>query len=283
MFSGWSVLFILGLTGVVYIFLRGLPYYRIPLAERVHHPMHWTWKPGGTLGHSLGIIGSTMMVLMLAYSLRKRWRWLSRFGTLRQWLNVHMFFGIIGPLLVVLHSTFRVHGLVALSFWSMIIVALSGVVGRYLYIQIPRTRMGTERSRDELQAELNTLLQRLYAEQTEHSHRFEETMRKLAQIPNLERPAPWVFLSLLVRDLIDPFRRRKILRVALKDLPVKEQKRLAPILLQIAVLERRILMFDRLQEIFHYWHVFHKPFAAVMYLFMVVHIAVALWTGYGWR
>ena len=52
--------------------------------------------------------------------------------------------------------------------------------------------------------------------------------------------------------------------------------------LQKALLHRRILLWDRLHELFHYWHVFHKPFAVVMYLFMIVHIAVAVMTGYGW-
>ena len=52
---------------------------------------------------------------------------------------------------------------------------------------------------------------------------------------------------------------------------------------QKAMLERRLVLWRRLQQLFHYWHVFHKPFAIVMYLFMIVHVAVALVTGYGWR
>jgi hypothetical protein len=51
---------------------------------------------------------------------------------------------------------------------------------------------------------------------------------------------------------------------------------------QKAQVHRRILLWDRVHELFHYWHVLHKPFALVMYLFMIVHVAVALVTGYGW-
>ena len=51
---------------------------------------------------------------------------------------------------------------------------------------------------------------------------------------------------------------------------------------QKAHVHRRILLWDRVHELFHYWHVLHKPFALVMYLFMIVHVAVALVTGYGW-
>jgi hypothetical protein len=51
---------------------------------------------------------------------------------------------------------------------------------------------------------------------------------------------------------------------------------------QKALVRRRILLWDRAHELFHYWHVMHKPFALVMYLFMVVHVAVAVMTGYAW-
>jgi hypothetical protein len=51
---------------------------------------------------------------------------------------------------------------------------------------------------------------------------------------------------------------------------------------QKAQARRRIVLWDRAHELFHYWHVLHKPFAVVMYLFMLVHVAVALVTGYGW-
>src|SRR3972149_5148655 len=65
-----------------------------------------------------------------------------RGGPLGRWLDVHIFFGLVGPALVILHSAFKVQGLVALSFWSMIAVAASGVLGRYLYLQIPRNLQG---------------------------------------------------------------------------------------------------------------------------------------------
>jgi hypothetical protein len=60
---------------------------------------------------------------------------------------------------------------------------------------------------------------------------------------------------------------------------LRELERVA---LQKAFVRRRIVLWDRLHELFHYWHVLHKPFALVMYLFMVVHVAVAVVTGYGW-
>jgi len=139
-----GLLYVIGFATIGWFLVEGSSYYLTPLAERARHPGYWEWKSGGSVGHRLGIVGSGMMVLMLGYSVRKRVRLLHRLGPLRRWLDIHIFLGIMGPLLVILHSAFKVQGLVALSFWSMIVVASSGVFGRYLYLQIPRTRAGEE-------------------------------------------------------------------------------------------------------------------------------------------
>ncbi len=280
--SFWGVLYGLGFLCVGWLAWTGWPYYRLPQQARVHHPLHWTWKPGGSVGHLLGIVGSTMMVVMLVYSLRKRSRWMRGWGNLRQWLNLHMFLGVFGPLLVVLHSTFRVHGLVALSFWSMVVVALSGVLGRYLYVQIPRTRRGVARTRDDLIQELHSLEARLRREREVELPRMEAMIHELARVPDPHRAAPVVLIRLLIEDLRRPWTERRVLGNMLAEIPPERRKEVARMVREAAQLERRIALFDRMQEIFHYWHVFHKPFAAVMYLFMVVHVVVALWTGYGW-
>ena len=86
-----------------------------------------------------------MMTVMHLYSVRKRLRPLRRLGrAARAGSTSTSCWGSSGPLFVVLHSSFKVGGLVAISFWSMVAVALSGVFGRYLYLKIPRTRAGEE-------------------------------------------------------------------------------------------------------------------------------------------
>ncbi len=100
----------------------------------------------------MGVIGSAMMLVMLLYSARKRLDSWQKWGSIASWLDIHIFFGIFGPLFVILHSTFKVNGLVAISFYSMIAVALSGILGRYLYLQIPRNIRGHELSIQDLEA-----------------------------------------------------------------------------------------------------------------------------------
>lgn len=214
-----ALLYIVAALAIAHYLYTGWSYYRTPLLERPHHPSFWDLKPGGAYGHAFGVIGSALMIVMLLYSVRKRAKPLRKAGPLGAWLDFHIFCGVVGPLLVILHSSFKVQGLVALSFWSMIAVASSGVLGRYLYRQIPRTRAGDELTLAEVEAEARELTSRL------------------------------------------------------QELPPALVKRRAWLL-------DRIQRWQRLQELFHYWHVFHKPFAVIMYLFMIVHVVVVVMTGY---
>jgi hypothetical protein len=271
----------------IFFYLRdGWPYYSTPLIERPRHEDFWSLKPGGTLGHTFGVIGSSLMVVMLAYSIRKRARFLRNAGRLRSWLDFHIFCGVVGPLLVILHSSFKVQGLVALSFWSMIAVALSGVLGRYLYLQIPRTRAGDELTLAQVEEQRLELTRHL----REDLQVPEEALRELDEIAQAgaSPQAPLLLLlfrlpwsSALLRWRLGAFRRR--LRNDLRNTPRPVLREVTRAVRQKAVLERRLVLWSRLQQLFHYWHVLHKPFAIVMYLFMIVHIAVALLTGYGWR
>ncbi len=274
-----TLLYVAGAALVLATLAQGLDFYRTPLLERAHHQGYWEWKAGGSVGHKLGVAGSSMMVLMLLYSVRKRVGALRRLGPLSRWLDVHIFLGVVGPLLVVLHSSFKVQGLVALSFWSMVVVASSGVLGRYLYLQIPRTRAGEEQTFLELEAEDREL-----SEQLRTRFRLDE-----AQVARLDAlvdvPVRAGLLAGFIRLVTDDLRLRSALRGFARDcrsVPRTVFRDFERVVRQKAQAHRRILLWARVHELFHYWHVLHKPFALVMYLFMIVHVAVAFVTGYGW-
>ena len=89
--------------------------------------------PGAAIGHALGIAGFAMMIFTeLAYSLRKRSHQ-ARWGPMQTWLRVHIYTGIVGPTLVVLHTTLKFSGLAGWTAIAVGIVVASGFVGRYLY------------------------------------------------------------------------------------------------------------------------------------------------------
>ena len=143
---------IVGLTLFV-LTINGFQYYKTVLGERVYHPDHIILKPSGTLGHGLGIFGSLFIIVGIStYMARKRYRFLSRIGILKHWLEFHIFLCTLGPVMVLFHTSYKFGGLVSVSFWSMVAVFLSGIVGRFIYLQIPRSIEGRELNLSEVRA-----------------------------------------------------------------------------------------------------------------------------------
>lgn len=263
-----------------YLFLltKGFSFYRLPLPERPHHDLYWLLKPGGKIGHTYGIIGSAMMILMHLYSLRKRG--ILRWGKLSHWLNIHIYFGIMGPLFIILHTSFKVQGLVALSFWSMIAVVLSGILGRYLYLQIPRTLGGDPLTLQQVQEMEKRLTQRLKERLNLEGKILEELDRIAVGNIDPEKGSLRALFSLFLDDLVRRRRRMARFRQELALLRMPPDQEALRLIQEKITLRRKIVLWTQIHDLFHYWHVFHKPFAAVMYLFMVIHIIVALWMGY---
>jgi hypothetical protein len=274
-----GLLYAAALAAVIAFYWAGRGFYATPVAERAHHAGYWHFKPGGSVGLPLGVVGSAMMLLLLLYSVRKRAHALRRLGALSRWLDVHIFLGSVGPLFIVLHSSFKVQGLVALSFWSMVAVALSGVLGRYLYLQIPRTRAGDELTLADLLEQDRALTARLRTT-------FQLDERLLERLDAIAAPPPrrnllGALAGLLVAELALG-RRLSAFGRECRGLPPSVHAEMLRVARRKAFVRRRIVLWDALHRLFHYWHVVHKPFAVVMYLFMAVHVVVASLTGYGW-
>lgn len=278
------ILYIISFIAYFYYVYDGFDYYETGYQERPRHEDYRNLRPAGFRSHAFGIIGSAMMLFMLLYSLRKRVRIFRGLGRLNHWLDVHIYFGVMGPLLIILHTSFKVQGLVAVSFWSMIAVALSGVLGRYLYLQIPRNFRGDELSFKEIETqedELNLVLK-------EEFNLTEDDLKKIETLipvsSNESKGLLKIFLSMLKEDIFRPFRHYKIRKIFTKqfNIPSLHINQLIKIAEKKAVLHRKLLFLNQVQRLFHYWHVFHKPFAIIMYIIMFVHIGVAIWLGYTW-
>lgn len=101
-------------------------------------PLDHYITPRNGAGYAMGIVGAVMMLLLFLYSLRKRWtRYFSWLGTASEILHFHISMGVYGPLLILFHSRFKLgapNSNVAL--WSMIVVVLSGVMGRFMYHRV---------------------------------------------------------------------------------------------------------------------------------------------------
>jgi len=279
-----KTLYVVSFSVYAYLLISGLSFYSTPFKERPRQEEYRQLRPAGLTGHTYGVIGSAFMIFMLSYSLRKRARFMRNKGRLNRWLDIHIYFGVMGPLLIVLHTSFKVQGLVAVSFWSMVAVASSGVFGRYLYLQIPRNLQGEELSMKELEDENQQYTRRLKDE-----YKLDDAViRRLEERDALKLKEGdgtlKVLFAILKEDALRPFkfRHRQKDYAELKDIPRQIRGEVVRISHKKALMSRRIMLLNNIQQLFHYWHVIHKPFAIIMYTIMVIHIVVAVWTGYKW-
>jgi hypothetical protein len=262
----------------------GLNFYLTPLIERPYHSDYRNLKPGGLRGHGLGIIGTLMMIYLLFYSLRKRTRLFGKAGSLSGWLDIHIYFGIMGPLFVILHTSFKINGIVAISFWSMIAVALSGVVGRYLYLQIPRGMRGNELDLAELDKRDQQLTQHILTTYSIEEKALSEIQQAIVGNLDPTRSMLRIFFSMLWADLSRFAKNHHIRLTLLKITRIHSShlKRFIQIARRKAILHRRVTLWYKIQELFHYWHVIHKPFALIMYIVLIIHVTVTILFGYRW-
>jgi hypothetical protein len=121
-----AMILLSGLYGLVVVWTREIP-------------------PAGELfGHGIGIIGFLLMLMTeTLYSLRKRSRRV-KWGRLSTWLQVHIFMGLVGPFMVLLHSSWKFNGLAGVTTLLTVIIVVSGFIGRYIFTRIPRTLDGLE-------------------------------------------------------------------------------------------------------------------------------------------
>lgn len=250
----------------VYLVYKGYAYYNTSLEERFYQSDHELLKPNGLLGHGMGIIGSFLMVAGVSiYMLRKRWRLLARWGKLKHWLEFHIFLCTLGPILVLFHTSFKIGGIVAISFWSMVAVVVSGVIGRFIYIQIPRTIEGRELSLNEvrgMKTDIGEILVNRYALDKKSLEAIVESTMGSRK----ERSGLRAIKRILSGTHLSHSQKSQVLKLVKNEIS----------------LNHRIDRLQTMQKLFKYWHVAHLPFALVMLVIMMVHVAVSVVFGYTW-
>jgi hypothetical protein len=273
-----------GIAVTVLLAINGYNYYSTPLEQRFFNAQHISLKPSGDWGHGLGIIGSFMMILGVSvYMIRKRYPKLFNFGYLKHWLELHIFLCSVGPVLVLYHTAFKFGGIVSVSFWSMVLVALSGVIGRFIYVQIPRTIQGQEMGINAL----NDLRENLLSKITHAINLDSETLKEFQSIASPERYKQLSFFRALAFFPQDFLKIRRIFNKIKKEiksagLPGIVRKDIVKSAKVEIILSRRIGMLRIFHKLFRYWHIAHLPFALIMFVIMLIHVGVTLAFGYKW-
>ncbi|RME28346.1 MAG: hypothetical protein D6800_04020 [Candidatus Zixiibacteriota bacterium] len=280
-----GLLYVSAFALLAWLFVDGWSYYTAAYADRPHLPQYRVLRPAGSRGLIFGIVGASMMIVMFVYSLQKRWQLFGRRLPLRPFLDIHIFLGVVAPFVILLHTSFKVQGLVAIAFWSMVAVALSGYLGRYLYQQIPRNMDDQELSLGEIETSCNHLLEQIRARHDINNQTLDRIVKSFENAYALTANSLWRLIPrLIITDLRRPWIKRRLRRKVyrLRLLAPREANELIALASERALLKRRLLVLERVHRLFHWWHVIHKPFAIIMYIIMIVHIGVAVWTGYAW-
>ena len=280
----------LALLGALAIY--GFDYYGLDAAQRPFSPKHAKLKPSGSVGLKLGYLGLAMFFTIFLYPIRRRWLWLASIGSSRHWLNFHMLLGVMAPFIVAFHSSFKFSGFAGVAFWIMVAVAVSGVLGRYVYGQIPRALNSAEISSSELQDRHTALAQQLAQQKLIGL----PDLQVLLRLPNTERVQRMSLLTaisyMIALDIVRPLRVARVRRGALSfsqklntfggllaTRNVQLERAIAAARQQ-ASLDKRILFLSRAREVFQSWHIIHRPFSYSFLVLAVIHIVAVSLLGF---
>ncbi|MBX3236100.1 MAG: hypothetical protein KF814_08095 [Nitrospiraceae bacterium] len=238
------------------------------------------YTPRSTVGFTLGVVGTFLMVALLAYPLRKHLKWMQRWGALKHWFRVHMILGLTGPALILFHSTFHIRSPnAAVALVSMLIVVISGVVGRFVYGQI---HFGLYGSR----ATLETLQTSLDGRSEETASRFHFAPRVEQWLLNFRRDASqeergllagtvclvttWFHRHILARRCARELRR--ILRTNRQPEFRGGEAEAVELVHRYLREVERVAQFTTYERLFSLWHVLHIPLIYLLAASTIFHV-----------
>lgn len=238
------------------------------------------------IGYALGIAGGIPMLLLLLYSFRKRLPFMRHLGPIKYWFRGHMMLGVVGPVLILYHCNFQVGSLNSqVALFCTLLVAGSGLVGRYLYAKIHHGLYGRKASLRELIEQLGDSSERLSSRNgviDDIRDDLRELVDSVLSPPeslweSLSRP---VAMSIRTRWLYIRMswtvRRKLIARSVASPVVAEHRERLEQatrrFLRQHLRQIRRVAQFNSGERLFSLWHVIHVPFFCMMVLSVLVHV-----------
>jgi hypothetical protein len=277
---------------VAAIVIYGFDYYWLSIAERPFSPKHHYLKPSGSIGISLGLFGFTLFLLIFLYPLRKKIPWLGRMGSAAHWLDFHVVMGCLAPIVVAFHASFKFQGFAGWAFWLMVIVAVSGFIGRYVYAQIPRSLHNAELSLKHLEYAETSLSDDV----TSVGLFGPDDLKPLLRLPSAQEIKKMSVLGavfkMIALDVARPFHVARLRSRALHKrsktalfaglMPSGNDELEAAIssVRQRSALAKRVAFLAKTQQVFHLWHVIHRPFSYSFAVFAIIHLVVVISLGY---
>lgn len=242
-------------------------------------------SPTRGLGYALGIIGGSLMLVVLLYSLRKRWRWLEFLGSTPGWFKFHMVLGIAGPLCILYHSNFSTGATNSnVALFSMLAVAGSGVVGRYIYGHVHNGLSGRKLELRDLRADVESLrsspgsigfVPELITRLENAEQRLLNAGSRLWGLGYL-KPLVVGLASVQARARLRSYLRRALHATSDQPAARAEQEHMCQVARAYVerrlTATRRVAEFDGYERLFSLWHSLHIPMIFVMVVAAIVHV-----------
>jgi hypothetical protein len=209
------------------------------------------------------------------YTWRKRSR-KARWGRMAQWLNFHIFTGIVGPYMVLFHSAWHFKGLAGLTMLLTVIIVFSGFIGRYIYTAVPRSADGVELEAGQLEAQITGIQSELQTWATQQPEAAQMLQPYLAVDLGVSGESASLILN---RSLLD-WRERRRWRQARRKL-TPDLRRQADTLHQLArrqqALRRQLASLGMARRMLALWHTVHVPIGMVLFVSAGIHIVAAFY------
>jgi hypothetical protein len=243
-------------------------------------------NPAEGLGYWLGIIGGSMMLLLLFYPAGKKSSLLRRMGLVKHWFRIHMIFGLVGPALILYHCNYSVDALNSkVALYSMLAVTSSGLIGRYFYTRIHRGLYGKHAHVEELRVEISDALRNsrgLGAILPGFISELQLVSAKLmgdehTKSIGLRHSLSWTFNYYLVRlrlylkinrELSEEAAINEVVRSNAKNI----RKTANAYAAKQAALMRQVAQLAFYERLFSLWHVFHMPLFLLLVVSALVHV-----------
>ena len=242
--------------------------------------------PKRGMGYALGIIGGSLMLVLLLYSLRKRYTWLRFLGPTPSWFRFHMVLGILGPLCILYHSNFTTGATNSnVALFAMLTVAGSGLIGRYIYAHIHHGLYGSKLQLSELRARAENLhaLSGRIGFLPELVSRLESAEQRLlksgpkAPLLGFAKPPVVAVKATVMRWRLHFYVRRSLRAVARRStVMAAERQHLQSVACAYVdrrlAASRRVAGFEGYERLFSLWHALHIPLIFMMIIAAVIHI-----------
>lgn len=223
------------------------------------------------VGYSLGIVGGSMMLILLLYPLRKHVRWLRSFGPVRYWFRIHMMLGVAGPVLVLYHANFGLGSANSnIALFCMLVVSGSGLFGRIFYSKIHDGLYGRKIELAELQSRVNELKQQL-----PHAEAIDVEIGAYEKAMLQPRPLYLAVFAMPFAHLRSRTFRKKMVRHLKKPTTAAERdmvRKLIGAIRNYVDLMQRVADFSVYERLFSLWHVLHIPLFFMMIISGIIHV-----------